>query len=406
MGKVLRGYKYKIYPTEDQARQIDDFIHFTRAVYNWGVAKEEEIFELYNQGLSEYQFYSFFDLHKLFKEEMRTNPKWYFAQSYPTATTKLVLRTVERAYKNFFNHVTEHPKFKSKKTCKKSFSTRHDTFGIRNNCIKIEGVHTCIDLGFDCGINIRRTAKEKAKNVVISKDNCNNYYVSFSLEKEIKTLNVPKSEGIGIDLGIRRTFILSNGKIYTQPNKKINKLKCRLSRQHNHVSRDIKRRMYEADRTKTKYEDIPESKRTRKRREKLNKTYRKIHNIKNTFYHTITKQIVMKNPAYVCMETFSVRETQKNNPYLSSELSNVSFYDITQKMKYKCENYNIPFIQAPKEFASTQICSNCGNKRKMYGLHTYKCPICGMVEDRDINAAKNLKQYGLDLLYSNIEKIA
>ena len=75
-------------------------------------------------------------------------------------------------------------------------------------------------------------------------------------------------------------------------------------------------------------------------------------------------------------------------------LRDVSFYDITQKMKYKCENRNIPFIQAPREFASTQICSNCGHQKKMYSNHTYKCPICGMVEDRDINAAINLKNYG------------
>ena len=220
-----------------------------------------------------------------------------------------------------------------------------------------------------------------------------NYYISFSLEEESKDLETSKTEGIGIDLGIRRTFTLSTGEIYNQP-KKIKKLERRRDRQQSYVTRDQKRRLKESMRTKTKYEDIPESKRAFKRRLKLNKIHKKIHNIKNTFYHTITKQIVMRNPEFVCMETFSVREIQKSEPYMNNKIVQVSFYDITQKMKYKCENYNIPFIQAPMDFASTQICSSCGSKKIMRNYHTYKCPVCGMVEDRDINAAINLMNYG------------
>ena len=94
------------------------------------------------------------------------------------------------------------------------------------------------------------------------------------------------------------------------------------------------------------------------------------------------------------METFSVREIERDTPYMHKKLCHISFYDIIQKMKYKCENYNIPFIQAPREFPSTQICSRCGNIKKMYRNHTYKCKVCGMVEDRDINAAINLMNYG------------
>ena len=94
------------------------------------------------------------------------------------------------------------------------------------------------------------------------------------------------------------------------------------------------------------------------------------------------------------METFHVIKIIKDNSFISKDICQVSFYDITRKLNDKCNKYNIPFIQAPIDFASTQICNNCGSKKKMYGNHVYKCKKCGMVEDRDINAAINLRNYG------------
>lgn len=402
MGKtIIRGYKYKIYPTEEQACQIDRFIDITRYVYNWGIAKEQEIYEKYKRGGSKYQFYTFYELRSLFRNERNNNPNLYWLKDMPIETASLQLRNVFNGYKRFFNRQNENPPyFKSKKKCKKTFNTRYDRFNIENDCIKIEGIKDRISLGFESNFNINGYRdKKKIINPTITKDYLGNYYVSFSIEEEIIGLPVlNEEEGIGIDLGIRRTFTLSNGKIYNQPKEKLNILENKRRRQQRHVTRDINRRISESKYTKTKHEDIPKSKRSIKRENKLLKTYRKIHNIKNTFYHTITKKIVDMKPKYVCMETFSVKDIQKNKPYINDKLAQVSFYDITQKMKYKCEERNIPFIQVPREFASTQICNNCGNQKKMYGYHTYKCPVCGMIEDRDINAAINLKNYGLSHL--------
>ena len=391
MSTYMHGYKFRIYPTEEQSKQLDTFIHLFRKVYNWGISKEEEIYEQYKQGLSEYGFYGFYDLCSLFTIE-RNKPENYWLKEIPNTTARLALRNVTIAYKKFFKGINNYPKFKSKKNCKKSkssFNTRGDRFRIEDNCIKIEGINTRISLGFNSGLMFT-----KCTDPSISKDNLGNYYVSFSLEEESKSLEIPKSEPIGIDLGVRRTFTLSTGEIYNQPKEKLAKLECKRRRQQRHVTRDINRRRSEAKRTITKYEDIPKSKRAIKREQKLRKIYRKIHNIKDTFYHTITKQIVMRNPEYVCMETFGVRKIEKENKRMYKILVDTSFYDITLKMKHKCEMNNIPFIQAPMTYASTQICSNCGGIKKMYSNHTYKCPNCGMIEDRDINAAINLRNYG------------
>ena len=383
-----RGYKYRIYPTEDQAKQLDRFITLFRNVYNWGIAKEEERYEQYQKGNDEYGFYSFYDLCSIFTKE-RNKPENKWLQEIPNTTARLALRNVVVAYKKFFKGINNYPKFKKKNKCKKSFNTRSDRFAVRNDCIKIEGVQTCISLGCDTNLFV-----DKGIDPSISKDNLGNYYVSFNLKEESKNLNISKTEGIGIDLGSRRTFILDNGEIYNQPKEKLDKLEKRRRKQQRRVTRDINRRRRESMRTKTKYEDIPKSKRAIKRELRLNKIYKKIHNIKNTFYHTITKQIVMRNPEFVCMETFRVRKIEKENKHMHKILVDTSFYDITCKMKYKCNAYNIPFIQAPINFPSTKKCSNCGRTKYMGSNHIYKCPVCGMVEDRDINAAINLKNYG------------
>ena len=391
MSKFHRGYKYRIYPNEDQSKQIDRYITLFRNVYNWGIAKEEEIYQQYKQGLSKYGFYNYFDLNRIFTEE-RNKPENEWLKEIPNTTARLALRNVVNAYNKFFKGITKCPKFKSKKHSKPSFNTRNDRFKIHNNGIKIEGMHdSYIDLGFDSGLYLN-----KVTNPVISRDNLGNYYVSFNLEEESKDLSIPKTKGVGIDLGIRQTFTLSTGEIYNQPKEKLDKIDRQLKRISRHITRDRKRREAIAKRTKTKCEDIPKSKHELERESKKNKLLRKKHNIKDTFYHTVSKGIVNKNPEFVCMETFSKTAIYKSHKSIAkkAKIHDVSFYDIIQKMKHKCSQYNIPFIQAPVYFASTKTCSNCGSVKNMGGKHVYKCPVCGMIEDRDINAAINLMNYG------------
>ena len=387
MSKIIRGYKFKIYPTEEQKEKLNRFIELHRAVYNWAVEQEEKIYSLYKDGKSDHGFYSFITLSKMYTIE-RNKPGNEYLLEIPETTARTALQDVVNAYKMFFNGTNNYPKFKKKNKCKKSFGTRKDRFYIKNSKIKIEGIKDHIDLGFNFK-DIRNPI-----DPVITLDNLGEYYVSFNLEEHVEDLISCKTEPIGIDLGCRQTFSLSTGEIYNQPKEKIDRLQNQINRLNKQITRDQKRRLKQANRTRTKYEDIPKSKRAIKRELKRNKKYKKIHNIKETFYHTITKQIVMRNPEYICMETFSVRTIQETKPYLNDKLVSVSFYRITEMMKYKCKIHNVPFIQAPMDFASTQICNHCGNKKKMYNYHTYKCSVCGMVEDRDINAAINLRNYG------------
>lgn len=240
------------------------------------------------------------------------------------------------AYTRFFNNISGYPKFKSKKNSKKSFTTRNDRFYIDKNTVKIEGLdlNDRIQLGFDSEYN-----KDSVHhNTVISKDTIGDYYVSFCIIEEKIEIDNSDGEVIGIDLGVRNTLTTSvpiEGEYFHhQPFNKISKLKRNISKLQVKVSHDQLRRLNEAKRTKTKYEDIPKSKREIKREKIINKKYIKIHNIKNTYYDTIIKRIMDTNPKAVVMETFEYNKIIHSQKYMTKYMVDTSFYDITQKTKY------------------------------------------------------------------------
>ncbi len=102
-------------------------------------------------------------------------------------------------------------------------------------------------------------------------------------------------------------------------------------------------------------------------------------------------QIISENQAIV-IEDLKVSNMLKNHR-LAKAISEVSWYEFRTMLEYKCKWYGRELIIAPSNYASSQLCSNCGNKSnqtKDLSCRTYICPVCGMIMDRDLNASKNL----------------
>ena len=391
-----KGYRYRIYPTDSQKELIRKYIDLYRFVYNWGLALEHNQYNLYKDGKSNIRFFSFFDLCKEFKK-FRDLEENSWLKELPNTTARLALKDVIESYNKFFKcKGFGYPKFKTKKRSPKSFKTRNERFYIEGDKIRFEGLKyslsdgaEMVDLHFDTGF--LRNQNVKYMQPSISIDNLGNYWVSFSIEMPCKILDTPKTEPIGIDVGIRQTMTLSTGEVFNKPKEKINRLKKRLSKAQHHYSRDVNRRMLEAKRTKTKYDDIPISKRSQKRKEKIQKLYNKISNIKKNFYHETIKNIVLRNPEAIVIETISTREITSNNSWATKMFDGADFYTMHKIIEDKCTKYSIPLIKADRGFPSTQICSCCGYIKKMHSNHIYICPVCGNRMDRDVNAAINLR---------------
>lgn len=149
---------------------------------------------------------------------------------------------------------------------------------------------------------------------------------------------------------------------------------------------------------KTKFSKLQKSKNLLKLESKTRKNYRKINNILTTNIHTITKSLVKENPKTIVIENLNISGLLKNK-YLSRKISEAKFYEFRRQLEYKCKWYEIDLIIADRWYSSSKICSCCGNKKKILKLseRTYKCKCekCGLIIDRDYNAALNLKNLAL-----------
>lgn len=199
------------------------------------------------------------------------------------------------------------------------------------------------------------------------------------------------SLNMGVDLGIKKLAVCSNKQVFKKPNvKKYNKRIRRLSRRASKHYKNILK-------TKNKSNKIEyKSKNLLKLESKIRKDYRRINNILTTNIHTITKTLIKENPKNIVIENLSVRNMMKNK-YLSSKLMEAKFYEFRRQLEYKCKWYGVDLIIADRWYPSSKICSCCSNKKKILKLseRTYKCEKCGLIIDRDYNAALNLRNLAL-----------
>ena len=209
------------------------------------------------------------------------------------------------------------------------------------------------------------------------------YYVSVLVElPDMKVAN-SNNEGIGIDLGIKDFAIISNGKTYKNINKsaKLKKLEKQLRREQRCLSR--------------KYENLKKGESTQKniqkQKLKVQKLYHRINNIRTDYINKVIAEIVKTKPSYITIEDLNVSGMMKNR-HLSKAVASQKFYEFRTKLKAKCNENGIELRVVDRWYPSSKICHCCGAIKKDLKLsdRIYRCD-CGYVEDRDFNAALNLR---------------
>lgn len=119
--------------------------------------------------------------------------------------------------------------------------------------------------------------------------------------------------------------------------------------------------------------------------------HEKIANQRKNFLHKLSIQLINENQVIV-IEDLKISNMIKNHK-LAKSIADVSWSEFRTMLEYKAKWYGREIIIASSNYASSQLCSNCGNKSsqtKNLSCRTYICPVCGMIMDRDINASKNL----------------
>lgn len=361
-----KGFKIRIYLTKEQQVLIEKTFGCARYVYNRMLKLKQKAYSIFELKLSYIKISSILT-------KLKQRKSWLC--EVDAVALQQCLRDLDAAYVKFFNGAG-YPNFKSKRG-KNSYRTNGRNIYIDqdNKMIKIPKIGW---IKFKDKSNF--SGLTKINNITISKSSSGKYFASISAEVDITAFAKTK-KSCGVDLGLKDFCILSDGAKFENPKFLVNNEK-RLRMLKKSLSRKVHG-----------------SKNYEKARIKLAKFHEYIVNCRKDYLHKISLFLV-KNYDVICAETLKVNNMLKNH-CLAKAIQDVSWSEFCQQLEYKCLWYDKKFVQISTYFASSQLCSNCGYKNpdiKDVKIREYDCPECGIHHDRDVNAAINILNKGLNLI--------
>ena len=370
---MLRGMKYRIYPTNKQAEMFNKTFGCCRKIYNLMLNDKIE-------------------LYKTTKSFGKQTPAGY-KKDYPylKEVDSLALANVqlhlEGALRNCFDKSrkkrTKFPKFKSKKRSKLSYTTNNQKGSIRidDNTIKLPKV------GFIKAKIHYLPADCIIKSVTVSKDHCGDYFVSVLFESNVEINQVEPIKAIGLDYASDGLFVDDKGNIGTnhkyfkEGQKKLAKAQRKLSRKIGFKKKETKSHNFY------------------KQKIKVNKIYRHISNQRLDNLHKLSNQIT-NDFDVVCVECLDMK-AMSNKGFGNGKATLDNGYGMFLNMlEYKAKEHGKYFIKVDKWYPSSQLCCRCGQihpEMKDLKKRIFTCD-CGLTINRDHNAALNIKNEGLRLL--------
>jgi putative transposase len=366
---INKTYKVEIDPNNKQRSLLARSAGCARFAYNWGLARRIELYQKENKSTTAINQHK--ELCTLKKEKY----PWMYEVS--KCAPQEALRDLDRAYKNFFGRCKKggkpgFPKFKSKHKSKISFRISTGAVYITNSSVtlpKISGTVKFKEKGYI-------PVKDVKYNSYTISEEAGKWFLSVPCEMSIPDQGTPPKAVYGVDVGIKTLATVSDGATYCNP-KSYSKLERTLSRAQRERCR---RKKGSCNRRKTI-----------KRLQKIN--YR-IRNVRKDSLHKMTSDLVKTKPGLIVLEDLSVKNMLKNHK-LAKALSDASFGEIRRQLEYKSKWCGSDVIFVDRFFPSSKLCSSCGALKEDLTLtdRVYICA-CGLVIDRDLNAALNLKRYG------------
>lgn len=385
---MLKAFKYRIYPTNEQKIIMGKHFGCCRYIYNWALAKKIEIYATSKKSISR------FDLQKELPVLKKTEGTEWLGEVTAQAL-QYSLEHLDKAYTRFFKEKKGFPKFKSKSHSRLSYSLPQGvSVDFKTHAIKLPKIG-------DVNVVLSREFDGNIKTVTVSKTPTGKYHVSILVDnekiKERKLKKVSPKTTIGIDTGVKTLLTCSNGDTFEnqaylkKSADRLNILKRRASKK---VNGSINRK---------------------KANLKVNRVYEKITNQRNDYLHKITHQLTKENQfSCIVIEdlnikgmTTSVKPKQDENGKfllngkaaksgLNKSILDAGIGKFYSLLEYKCKWNGINLIKIGRYEPSSKSCSSCGKINGELKLldREWTC-VCGKTHDRDLNAAINIKNMGL-----------
>ncbi|WP_413168405.1 RNA-guided endonuclease InsQ/TnpB family protein [Capilliphycus salinus ALCB114379] len=360
---MLKAYKYRIYPTNEQKDQLIRSMGSARWFYNYALNLTSQTYKETGFGLSRN------DIIKLLPG-LKKEHEWL--SEPPSQCLQQVALDLSSAFLNFFEKRASYPSFKKK----------HNKQSIRfPQSVKLQGDYLKLPKLGKVYCKVSRLPEGKIKSVTVLLTPSGQFYASCLYDdgKEKPTTN-SDGKAVGIDCGLSHFAITSDGTKHGNP-KYYRKYEDKLAKKQKQLSRKQKG-----------------SKNRNEARIKVAKVHAKITRCREDFLHKLSRKLVDENQVIV-VENLAVKNMVKNHK-LAKSISDAGWGQFCTMLKYKAEWEGKVYIEVDRFFSSSKICHVCSNQVGSLPLdiRQWTCSDCNTQHDRDINAAINIREEGLRLL--------
>lgn len=360
-----RAYKYRFYPTPEQAQLLARTFGCVRFVYNAVLRYRTDAFYQRKEKVG-------FTAANAKLTSLKKDAETAFLNEVSSVPLQQCLRHQQRAFKNFFEGHARYPRFKSKRHRQSAEYTR-SAFKYRDGQLFLAKCKTPLNIRWS------RELPGEPSTVTVSRDSAGRYFVSCLCEFESEALPVtPKM--VGIDLGLKDLFVTSDGHRVGNP-RHTAKYAARLAKAQRRLS---KKTLGSANRAKA--------------RRKVARIHAKISDCRKDRLHKLSRKIVNDNQV-ICVESLKVKNMLRNRS-LAKSISDVGWGEFVRQLEYKAAWAGRQLSAIDQWYPSSKRCSDCGYVMSAMPLQirAWTCPECASEHDRDVNAAVNIKAAGLAVL--------
>ena len=360
-----KAYKFRIYPNAEQQIILTKTFGCVRFIYNQMLSDKINHYEETKQ--------------KLNNTPAQYKSKFPWLKEVDSLALTNAQMNLQTAYNSFFrNPKIGFPKFKSKKSNRRSYTTNcvNGNISIDNGFLKLPKVGL---------VKLKQhrliLSNYKLKSVTISQTPSGKYYASVLFEYENQIQEQELHDFLGLDFSMHGLYKDSNGNEPAYP-RYYRQAEERLKREQRKLSLMQKG-----------------SKNRSKQRIKVANLHEKVANQRKDFLHKQSRQIANAYDC-VCIENLDMKAMSQSLNFGKS-VADDGWGMFVTFLKYKLEETGKRLVKVNKFFASSQICNVCGYKNtatKNLSIRAWDCPKCGAHHDRDINAAINIRNEGMRLV--------
>lgn len=362
---VKRAYKFRFYPSPEQAAELNRTFGCVRLVWNKALDERQRRYSTEQKSTTYVQASASLT-------QWKKSDELGFLSEVSSVPLQQTLRHQQAAFSAFFAKRARYPKFKSRKKSRASAEYTRSGFAWRDGRLTLAKMAQPLDIVWS------RSLPEGAEpsTVTVSRDSADRWHVSMLVEQAITGLPAT-GETVGIDVGLTSLAALSTGEKITNPR---------------HERRD-RRKLAKAQRSLSRKQKGSNNR--VKARRKVARVHARIADRRTDHLHKLSTRLIRENQA-IAIEDLSVRNMVRNHS-LARAISDASWFQFRSMLEYKADWYGRDLLVVDRWYPSTQLCSACGARAERMPLNVreWACRDCGTIHDRDVNAAKNILAAGL-----------